>query len=63
MSHKINLESYFKIINRKNNLDLRKSDLDSDLLKILRLHYSKTLDRIRKLQGLDHSTKLKRELS
>ena len=45
-AHKINLESYFKILDRKNILDLRRSGLESDLFKILRPHCFETLDRI-----------------
>ena len=45
-TQKTNIESYLKILNRKNNLDLGRSDLESDLLKILKPHCSKTLDRI-----------------
>ena len=44
--HEINLESYFIVINGKNNVDSRRSDLESDLLKILIPHYLETLDRI-----------------
>ena len=58
-AHEANLEIYFIILHKINKLDSRKSDFRSDLLKLLGLNCSETLDKKQKLQRSGHKTKLK----